>query len=66
MYLHLPPLNALRAFEASARLMSFTLAGKELFVTHGAISKQIKLLEEFVGMPLFIRQHRSLKLTDEG
>ncbi|WP_299806754.1 transcriptional regulator GcvA [uncultured Shewanella sp.] len=66
MYSHLPPLNALRAFEASARLMSFTLAGKELFVTHGAISKQVKLLEEFVGMPLFIRQHRSLKLTDEG
>ncbi|MCG9730225.1 LysR substrate-binding domain-containing protein [Shewanella sp. Isolate13] len=66
MYSHLPPLNALRAFEASARLMSFTLAGKELFVTHGAISKQIRLLEDYVGMPLFIRQHRSLKLTDEG
>ena len=66
MYPHLPPLNALRAFEASARLMSFTLAAKELFVTHGAISKQVKILEDFVGMPLFIRQHRSLKLTDEG
>ncbi|MFT5788375.1 MAG: LysR family glycine cleavage system transcriptional activator [Shewanella sp.] len=66
MYPHLPPLNALRAFEASARLMSFTLAAKELFVTHGAISKQVKLLEGFVGMPLFIRQHRGLKLTDEG
>ncbi|MCK8044121.1 LysR substrate-binding domain-containing protein [Shewanella sp. 1CM18E] len=66
MYSHLPPLNALRAFEASARLMSFTLASKELFVTHGAISKQVKILEDFVGLPLFIRQHRSLKLTDEG
>lgn len=66
MYPHLPPLNALRAFEASARLMSFTLAAKELFVTHSAISKQVKILEDFVGMPLFIRQHRSLKLTDEG
>ncbi len=66
MYAHLPPLNSLRAFEAAARLMSFTLASKELFVTHGAISKQIKILEEYVGMPLFIRQHRSLSLTDEG
>ncbi|MCL1148024.1 transcriptional regulator GcvA [Shewanella marinintestina] len=66
MYSHLPPLNALRAFEAAARLMSFTLAGKELFVTHGAISKQVKQLEDFVGIALFIRQHRSLKLTDEG
>ena len=66
MYPHLPPLNALRAFEAAARLMSFTLAGKELFVTHGAISKQVKQLEDYVGITLFIRQHRSLKLTDEG
>ncbi|MEZ9595269.1 transcriptional regulator GcvA [Shewanella sp. 10N.261.52.F9] len=66
MYSHLPPLNALRAFEAAARLMSFTLAGKELFVTHGAISKQVKQLEDYVGIALFIRQHRSLKLTDEG
>lgn len=66
MYPHLPPLNALRAFEAAARLLSFTLAGKELFVTHGAISKQVKQLEDFVGIALFIRQHRSLKLTDEG
>ncbi|MCL1093169.1 LysR substrate-binding domain-containing protein [Shewanella kaireitica] len=66
MYSHLPPLNSLRAFESAARLMSFTLASKELFVTHGAISKQVKILEEYVGLPLFIRQHRSLRLTDEG
>ena len=66
MYAHLPPLNSQRAFESAARLMSFTLASKELFVTHGAISKQVKILEEYVGMPLFIRQHRSLRLTDEG
>ncbi|GIU07800.1 LysR family transcriptional regulator [Shewanella sp. c952] len=66
MYAHLPPLNSLRAFESAARLMSFTLASKELYVTHGAISKQVKILEEYVGMPLFIRQHRSLRLTDEG
>ncbi|PKG57571.1 LysR family transcriptional regulator [Shewanella sp. Choline-02u-19] len=66
MYSHLPPLNSLRAFEAAARLLSFTIASKELFVTHGAISKQVRILEEYVGTPLFIRQHRSLKLTDEG
>lgn len=66
MYSHLPPLNSLRAFESAARLMSFTLASKELFVTHGAVSKQVKILEEYVGTPLFIRQHRSLKLTGEG
>lgn len=59
-------LNSLRAFESAARLMSFTLASKELFVTHGAVSKQVKILEEYVGTPLFIRQHRSLKLTGEG
>ncbi len=66
MYSHLPPLNSLRAFESAARLMSFTLASKELFVTHGAISKQVRILEEYVGTPLFIRQHRSIRLTDEG
>ncbi|WP_299011672.1 LysR family transcriptional regulator [uncultured Shewanella sp.] len=66
MFKDLPPLNALRAFESAARLLSFTLAGKELFVTHGAISKQIKLLEAYLGLPLFIRLHRQLVLTDEG
>ncbi|QQX78816.1 transcriptional regulator GcvA [Shewanella sp. KX20019] len=66
MYSHLPPLNSLRSFEAVARLLSFTLASKELFVTHGAVSKQVKILEEYLGTPLFVRQHRSLKLTDEG
>ncbi|MCL1049495.1 transcriptional regulator GcvA [Shewanella abyssi] len=66
MYAHLPPLNPLRAFEAAARLLSFTLASKELFVTHGAISKQVRILEEYLATPLFVRQHRSLKLTDEG
>ncbi len=66
MYSNLPPLNSLRAFESAARLMSFTLASKELFVTHGAISKQVRILEEYVGTPLFIRQHRSIRLTDEG
>jgi len=66
MYQQLPPLNALRVFESAARNMSFTRAAKELFVTHGAISKQVKSLEQFLGMPLFIRQHRALSLTEEG
>lgn len=66
MYSKLPPLKALRIFESAARHVSFSLAAKELHVTHGAVSKQIKGLEEFLGMPLFLRQHRKLVLTDEG
>jgi len=66
MYLKLPPLNALRTFESAARHVSFSLAAAELHVTHGAISKQIKGLEEYLGIPLFLRQHRKLVLTDEG
>ena len=63
---NLPPLNALRTFESAARHLSFTLAAKELFVTHGAVSKQIKALEEYLGLALFIRLHRKLQLSDEG
>jgi len=62
----LPPLNALRAFEASARQLSFTRAAEELFVTQAAISHQIKSLEEFLGVKLFMRKNRSLLLSDEG
>lgn len=62
----LPPLNALRAFEATARLQSMTLASKELHVTHGAISKQIKILEDYLGFALFVRLHKKLALTDEA
>lgn len=62
----LPPLNALRAFEAAARQLSFTKAAGELHVTQAAISHQIKALEEWLGMPLFKRQNRSLLLTDAG
>ncbi len=62
----LPPLNALRVFEAAARLLSFTKAAEELHVTPGAVSQQIKALEEFIGAPLFRRQKRSLLLTDEA
>ncbi len=51
----LPPLNALRAFEAAARHLSFVRAAEELHVTPAAISQQVKLLEEHLGMPLFLR-----------
>jgi len=58
-----PPLNALRAFEAAARHLSFKLAAHELHVTPGAVSHQVKLLEEHVGAPLFRRLTRALELT---
>jgi LysR family transcriptional regulator, regulator of gene expression of beta-lactamase len=60
------PLNALRAFEASARHLSFTRAGLELRVTQAAISHQVKGLEEMLGVTLFRRLPRGLALTDEG
>jgi LysR family transcriptional regulator, glycine cleavage system transcriptional activator len=62
----LPPLNSLKAFEASARNLSFTKAAEELFVTQAAISHQIKLLEEHLSIKLFMRRNRSLLLTEEG
>ncbi|WP_309646150.1 LysR family transcriptional regulator [Phenylobacterium sp.] len=60
------PLNALRAFEASARHLSFTRAGLELSVTQAAVSHQVKGLEERLGVALFRRLPRGLALTDEG
>ncbi|MET1024270.1 MAG: LysR family transcriptional regulator [Pseudoxanthomonas sp.] len=62
----LPPLGALRAFEAAARLGSVTQAGQALHVTHGAISRQIRVLEEALGQPLFERAGRGLILTAAG
>ncbi len=62
----LPPLNAVRAFAAAARHQSFTLAAAELFVTHGAISRQVKTLEAFLGLALFERRVRQVSLTPEG
>ena len=62
----LPPLNALRAFEAAARHLSFTRAAEELCVTQAAISHQVKGLERRLGAALFRRSHRGLVLTDEG
>lgn len=60
----LPPLNALKTFEASARLGSFVLAAAELNVTPGAVAQQIKKLEDFYGRQLFIRRNNQLLLTD--
>ncbi|WP_439886933.1 LysR family transcriptional regulator [Pseudomonas sp. MBLB4123] len=62
----LPPLNALRAFEAAARLTSVSQAADELHVTHGAVSRQIRALEEHLGLALFVKEGRGLKLTDAG
>ena len=62
----LPPLNALKAFETAARHLSFTKAAEEMFVTHAAISHQIKALEDHLGLKLFMRKNRSLLLTEEG
>lgn len=62
----LPPLNALRAFEAAARHLSFTKAADELNVTQGAVSHQVQGLEERLGVELFHRFNRRLALTDAG
>ncbi len=62
----LPPLTALTAFESAARLASFTKAANELGVTQAAISRQIHLLEAYLGFALFIRGHRKVELTDKG
>ncbi|PHM36660.1 transcriptional regulator GcvA [Xenorhabdus innexi] len=62
----LPPLNALRVFDAAARHLSFTKAAEELFVTQAAVSHQMKSLEDFLGLKLFRRRNRSLLLTEEG
>jgi len=66
MVQHLPPLSALRAFEAAARHLNFTRAAEELHLTHGAISHQMKALEAQLGVTLFRRERRRLLLTDAG
>lgn len=63
---HLPPLNALRSFEAAARHTSFKDAADELCVSHSAISHQIKLLEKNLGVELFSRKARAVELTRTG
>ena len=62
----LPSLNALRAFDAAARHLSFTKAAQELHVTQGAVSHHVKALEAAFGFPLFIRRHQALELTAAG
>ena len=62
----MPPLNALKAFEASARHLSFTNAAEELNVTQSAVSRQVKGLEDYLQIQLFDRHNRSLVLTDAG
>lgn len=62
----LPSLNALRAFEAAARLGSVSQAAGELHVTHGAVSRHIRALEDALGRPLFVRDGRGLALTSDG
>ena len=60
------PLNALRVFDAAARHLSFTKAGEELGMTQTAVSYQVKLLEENIGEPLFVRKARQVSLTEAG
>jgi DNA-binding transcriptional LysR family regulator len=62
----LPPLDLLVSFDAAARHLSFTKAGAERFLTQSAISRQIKALEDDLGVVLFRRRHRGLDLTDDG
>jgi LysR family glycine cleavage system transcriptional activator len=62
----LPSLDLLKGFEAAARLLSFTRAGEELHLTQSAVSRQIKELEEQLGVALFERRHRALGLTEAG
>ncbi|MCL7714806.1 transcriptional regulator GcvA [Stenotrophomonas mori] len=63
---HPVPLNALRAFEAAARSLSFQAAAGQLFVTPAAVSHQVKRLEEYLGVRLFHRGHRAVELTGAG
>ena len=62
----LPPLNAIRAFVAAAKHASFTRAADDLGVTHGAVSKQVRVLEDHLGIPLFSRGVRQVSLTGYG
>ena len=66
MAFRLPPLNAVRLFEAAGRLLSFKLAADELHLTPSAISHGVQTLEEWLGTPLFVRGQRSLSLTEPG
>jgi LysR family glycine cleavage system transcriptional activator len=62
----LPSLDLLKGFEAAARLLSFTKAGEELYLSQSAVSRQIQELEDQLGVKLFQRRHRALSLTEDG
>jgi LysR family glycine cleavage system transcriptional activator len=66
MAFRLPPLNALRTLEAAGRLMSFARAAEELNVTPGAVSRQIRVLEESLGFPVFDRHYREVRMNADG
>src|SRR5258708_37029881 len=66
MLRRLPPLNALKAFEAAARSESLTRAAEELCVTQGAVSQQVKALETTLGIKLFFRERQRLVITEAG
>ena len=66
MAYRLPPLSTFRTFEAAARHLSFKNAAEELHVTPAAVSQQIKSLENYLGVPLFLRHSQTMKLTEEG
>ena len=66
MVKRLPPLSALRPFEAAARLESFSRAAEELHLTHGAVSRQVRALEDHVGAALFTRHGKRVSLTPAG
>jgi len=63
---NLPSLDLLRGFESAARNLSFTRAAEELFVTQSAVSRQVKTIEDHLGVALFARRHRALSLTEAG
>ena len=62
----LPPFAAVKAFEAAARHCNFQLAAEELGISASAVSHQVKALEDFIAMPLFVRRNNRLLLRDEG
>jgi DNA-binding transcriptional LysR family regulator len=66
LYRRLPPTNALVAFEAAARLGNFTRAGDELLISQAAVSRHVQRLEERLGVQLFVREHRRVRLTAAG
>src|SRR5579863_7695760 len=63
---NLPHLAFFQGFEAAARTLSFTKAAEELFITQSAVSRQIKALEDHLGVALFERRHRALVMTESG